>query len=156
MLRVFKSSFVRSMAVVAIVGGVGAWNYKSTTLASCYYNCWSSSTIWCTFTSKAQNLCGAFYAVTYEGGQETPANWLGACTRDLERPGKILHSPRLCVALYPQCEVCGVRKCCCSGCWTGPGPCCAFEHISNATINSLPCSPAGWATTCKGLCLNGG
>jgi hypothetical protein len=163
MLKVVKSPLIRSLAALALIGGVGFWNYKSTAQASCWSVCFKSNHVWVKYRTPCVSghrlLCGAYNLVSYPDGAHSCAGkriptcifWLGKCPSFSLCVVRGSFRPTVCVAFY-----CPVGRCCpCSGCCLRF--CCKFCDLSNAASIALPTTcPVYWIQTCHGLCESAG
>jgi hypothetical protein len=160
MLKFAKSPLIRSLAALALIGGVALWNYASSAHGTCYSKCWHSNHVDVWYRSPCLDgvrLCGEYSLVSYPAGSAPDCTlhplcitWLGLCPVDhVAAVGRerTIHC-LTCIAFYPP-----VGRCCpCAGC--GVAHCCTFCHLSNAASYCLPTGiPDAWIQTCVGRCV---
>jgi hypothetical protein len=163
MLNFVRSPLTRSFAALAIMGGVGIWNYISTAHGTCYGRCFLSEHVDVWYRTPCVGghrvICGEFSLVSYPDGAHncvskrvpTKITWVGACPVSSLCVARGGFRPTVCVAFYDP-----VGRCCpCAGC--GVAHCNAFCHLSNAASYCLPTTcPLYWIQTCHGLCMSAG
>ena len=137
MLKMLKSPLVRSSIVLAILGGVAAWNFKSTADAECIGTCFPSKAVWVRYRNTiCWDLNGSYILAAFPcnySATHPPArvcvpfnscvclfqcaisiNWEGKCTGHASQPSRECFVPEVCLGFFPPCR--GCRLCPCSGC----------------------------------------
>lgn len=173
MLKFLKRPLVRSSAVLALLGGMAAWNFKSTADAECFTTCFSSAYVWLRYRNTCSGLDGSYVVATFPdgfskchpaGGGEDPCvcwfkyatavNWQAKCPICHSTVGIGFGKIPVCVGFFPPCR--GARWCPCSGC-----EClCVAPQKTWYNVSSLEYvyTPSGcvlaWGLYHKGLCLN--
>jgi hypothetical protein len=162
MLKFVNSSLTRSLAVMALIGGVGLWNYVSSANGTCFNKCWKSRHVDVWYRTPCvcghrELPAGEYSLVSFPEGDSpnTPEciTWLGWCTSPHPTSVGRDKTPTVltCIAFYDP----NGRACPCAGC--GVAHCCTFCHLSNASQTCLPTGcPVYWIQTCAGRCVYDG
>lgn len=127
-----RNPFVRSCLALALLGGVAAWNFKSTADATCTTVCFPAKYVWMKYKNPCLSLNCAYIAASYLDGYSVchPAgvggsciclfrcasciNWTGKCTGHTSNVARDCLGPTVCIGFFPHCR--GCRLCPCSGC----------------------------------------
>jgi hypothetical protein len=169
MLKTLKSPLVRSSVVLALVCGVGVWNFRSTADGSCLGVCFPSKYVWMNF--KGHGIKGDYIVAAFpnnygncfpvgEGGSclclfqhAVCISWLGKNTTG--QAARTNTRISVCLGFFPPCK--GCRLCPCSGCTNfcscPPPASCTFYNLSNASVIDPSGPPSAWVKYNKGLCV---
>jgi hypothetical protein len=168
MLKMLKSPLVRSSVVLALLGGVGAWNFRSIADAECLGVCFGSKYVWMNFKSGCGDLKGDYIVAAFTDNYRDcyPAGEGGRCLclfKDAENifwlgksaSGCVARSSSrivVCLGFFPPCR--GCRLCPCSGCTNlCTANACNFYNLSIASVNEPSGCPIAWIKYNKGLCV---
>jgi hypothetical protein len=171
MLKMLKSPLVRSSVVLALLGGVAVWNFKSIADAACSGVCFESPYVWVHYKNPCLGLRGSYIMAAFVDdysschpvgvggpticlfGCVSPIAWEAKCPTARAGIARSNGGPTVCIGFFPPCRA--TRNCPCTGCTClCINPDKEWYDLSSVRCVKAPSGcPLAWIQFNRGLCV---